>query len=179
MFVFFQQDGKSLWRRTLHKMGIVKDVLSFFISEASLFWDVSFKVSVFFGSVPCPDSHIQIPRFLIFQPSKNRHFLRIWTSLIRLRWSIRSRYNRCLRWHFLGTHAYEIKSIDCLLKPEFVLVPTGNFENIPIALLRCTTIATFGRKYKTTIEGVFVSAFCDIRFRLSLLIFILFTYLLC
>ena len=72
----------------------------------------------------------------------------------------------CLRWHFLGTHAYEIKSIDCLLKPEFVLVPSGNFENISIALLWCTTIETFGRKYKTIIEGVFVSAFSDIRFHL-------------
>ena len=133
-------------------------------------WLIIIKVSVLFGSVPCPDSHIQIPRFLIFQPSKNRHFLRIWTSLIRLRWSIRSRYTSCLRWHFLGTHAYEIKSIDCLLKPEFALVPTGNFENISIALLRCTTIETYDRKYKTVIEGVFVSAFSDIRFSLSSLI---------
>ena len=131
-------------------------------------WRIIIKVSVFFGSVPCPDSHIQIPRFLIFQPSKNRHFLRIWTSLIRLRWSIRSRYTSCLRWHFLGTHAYEIKNIDCLLTPEFVLVPIEYFESI--ALLRCNTIETYDRKYKTVIEGVFVSAFSNIRFSLSSLI---------
>ena len=151
-----------LWRIIIYLWRTIIYLLSF-IYDASLL-----RFQFFFGSVPCPDSHIQIPRFLIFQPSKNRHFLRIWTSLIRLRWSIRSRYTSCLRWHFLGTHAYEIKSIDCLLTPEFVLVPIEYFESI--ALLRCTTIETYDRKYKTVIEGVFVSAFSDIRFSLSSLI---------
>ena len=144
-------------------------------------WRIFIKVSVFFwiGSIsrqPYTDSTIpDFPKCTltckqINEPSKNRNFLRIWTSLIRLRWYIPSRYTSCLRWHFLGTHTYEIKSIDCLLKPEFVLAPIGNFENIYIALLRCTTIETFDWKYKTTIEGVFVSAFSDIHFRLSSLI---------
>ena len=73
------------------------------------------------------------------------HYIGLW-------WSIRPKYINCLRWHFLGTHAYEIKSIDCVLKLEFVLV-----HEEP----RCTMIETFGRKYKTIIEGVFVSAWSD------------------
>ena len=89
------------------------------------------------------------------------------SNLIRLQWSIRFRYINCLRWGFLGTNAYEIKSIDCIQKPEFVFDLVEYFENIYIALLRCTTIETFGRKYKTIIEGVFASSWSDIRLRIS------------
>ena len=79
-------------------------------------------------------------------------------------------FRSCLRWYFLETNEQEIKSIGCLLKPEFVLVPIEHFENISFALLRCTTIETSDRKHKTVIEGVFVSANSDIRFRLFSLI---------
>ena len=57
--------------------------------------------------------------------------------------------------------------MNCVLKPEFVLVLVEYLENIHIALLRCTTIETFGRKYKTTTEGMFASALSDIRFQIS------------
>ena len=66
----------------------------------------------------------------------------------------------------IGINAYEIKIIDCIQKPEFVLVLVEYFENIYIALLRCTKKETIGRKYKTIIEGVFASAWSDIRFRI-------------
>ena len=92
---FFSRMGNRFGVGHYIKWALSKTMLSVFISEASLFWDVSFKVSVFFlissiSREPYTDS--TIPDFFpkctltckqINEPSKNRNFLRIWTSLIR------------------------------------------------------------------------------------------------
>ena len=50
-------------------------------------------------------------------------------------------------------HAYEIKSFDRPLKPKFVSVSLEYFENISIALFRCTTMETYDRNIKQQLKG--------------------------
>ena len=62
------------------------------------------------------------------------------------------------------SHAYEIKSLECALRPWFVLMFLKYFYNVSFTFLQCIPIETFDWKWWTIPDGVSGTAYGDSRF---------------